>query len=70
MSESALPMFSSKSLIVSVLTFRSLIHFEFICAVVWQKPTQDYKESFLQLKTKLKKKKGIISSIPEKQTTQ
>ena len=30
MSQSALPMFSSKSLIVSGLTFRSLIHFEFI----------------------------------------
>ena len=30
MSESALPMFSSWSFIVSGLTFRSLIHFEFI----------------------------------------
>ena len=30
MSESVLLMFSSKSLIVSGLTFRSLIHFEFI----------------------------------------
>ena len=30
MSESVLPMFSSKSLIVSGPTFRSLIHFEFI----------------------------------------
>ena len=30
MSLSVLPMFSSKSLIVSDLTFRSLIHFEFI----------------------------------------
>ena len=30
MSESVLPMFSSKSFIVSDLTFRSLIHFEFI----------------------------------------
>ena len=30
MSSSALPMFSSKSFIVSDLTFRSLIHFEFI----------------------------------------
>ena len=30
MSESALPLFSSKSFIVSGLTFRSLIHFEFI----------------------------------------
>ena len=30
MSESVLPMFSSKSFIVSSLTFRSLIHFEFI----------------------------------------
>ena len=31
MSESVLPMFSSRSFIVSGLTFRSLIHFEFIC---------------------------------------
>ena len=30
MSLSVLPMFSSKSFIVSDLTFRSLIHFEFI----------------------------------------
>ena len=30
MSESVLPLFSSKSFIVSGLTFRSLIHFEFI----------------------------------------
>ena len=30
MSESVLPMFSSKSFIVPGLTFRSLIHFEFI----------------------------------------
>ena len=30
MSESVLPMFSSKSFIVSGLTFKSLIHFEFI----------------------------------------
>ena len=30
MSESVLPMFSSKSFIASGLTFRSLIHFEFI----------------------------------------
>ena len=30
MSSSVLPMFSSKSFIVSGLTFRSLIHFEFI----------------------------------------
>ena len=30
MSESVLPMFSSKSFIVSGLTFRSLIHFKFI----------------------------------------
>ena len=32
MSESVLPMFSSSSFIVSGLTFRSLIHFEFIYA--------------------------------------
>ena len=30
MSESVLPMFSFRSFIVSGLTFRSLIHFEFI----------------------------------------
>ena len=30
MSESVLPMFSFKSFIVSGLTFRSLIHFDFI----------------------------------------
>ena len=30
MSENALPMFSSRNFIVSGLTFRSLIHFEFI----------------------------------------
>ena len=30
MSESVLPMFSSRSFTVSGLTFRSLIHFEFI----------------------------------------
>ena len=30
MSESVLPMFSSRSFIVSGVTFRSLIHFEFI----------------------------------------
>ena len=30
MSKSVLPMFSSKSFIASALTFRSLIHFEFI----------------------------------------
>ena len=34
MSSSVLPMFSSKSFIVSGLTFRSLIHFEFIF-LVW-----------------------------------
>ena len=30
MSSSVLPMFSSKSFIISCLTFRSLVHFEFI----------------------------------------
>ena len=30
MSESVLPMFSSRSFIISCLTFRSLVHFEFI----------------------------------------
>ena len=36
MSKSVLPMFSSKSFIVSALTFRSLIHFEvfFVCIVL------------------------------------
>ena len=37
MSESVLPMFSSRSFIVSGLTFRSLIHFEFIFVCgVWK----------------------------------
>ena len=34
MSESVLPMFSSKSFIVSGLTYRFLIHFEFVCVCV------------------------------------
>ena len=34
MSKSVLPMFSSRSFIVSSLTFRSLIHFEFIFYMV------------------------------------
>ena len=34
MSESVLPMFYSRSFIVSGLTFRSLIHFEFIFCMV------------------------------------
>ena len=34
MSESVLPMFSSRSFIVSGLTFISLIHFEFILCMV------------------------------------
>ena len=34
MLESVLPMFSSRSFIVSGLTFRSLIHFEFIFVMV------------------------------------
>ena len=37
MSESALPMFSSRSFIVSGLTFRSLIHFELIFVCVFRK---------------------------------
>ena len=37
MSESVLPMFSSSSFIVSGLTFRSLIHFEFIFVCVVRK---------------------------------
>ena len=37
MSESVLPMFSSKSFIVSGLTFRPLIHFEFIFVNVIRK---------------------------------
>ena len=36
MSESVLPMFSSRSFIVSGLMFRSLIHFEFIFVYVEQ----------------------------------
>ena len=34
MSESVLPMFASRSFIVSGLMFRSLIHFEFILCMV------------------------------------
>ena len=34
MSESVLPMFSSGSFVVSGLTFRSLIHFGFLCMVL------------------------------------
>ena len=34
MSKSVLPVFSSKSFMVSSLTFRSLIHFEFLCMVL------------------------------------
>ena len=34
MLESILPMFSSRSFIVSGLTFRSLIHFEFVYGVI------------------------------------
>ena len=34
MSSSVLPTFSSKSFIVSGVTFRSLIHFEFICVLL------------------------------------
>ena len=37
MSESVLPMFSSRGFIVSGLTFRSLIHFEFIFVYVVRK---------------------------------
>ena len=37
MSESVLPMFSSRSFIVSGLMFRSLIHFEFIFVYVVRK---------------------------------
>ena len=40
MSESVLPMFSSKSFIVSGLMFISLIHFEFIFCVWYQKMIQ------------------------------
>ena len=34
MAKSVLPMFSSRSLMVSGLTFRNLVHFEFIFDVV------------------------------------
>ena len=33
-----MPMFSSRSFTVSGLTFRSLIHFEFIIARTWKQP--------------------------------
>ena len=74
MSESVLPMFSSKSFIVSGLTFRSLIHLEFIFVYgvrthvnpwlihvnVWQKPLQYCKVISLQL-IKINGKKNKIN---------
>ena len=43
MSESVLSMFSSRSLVISCLTFRSLIHFEFIFVY----GVREYSSSFL-----------------------
>ena len=42
MSESVLPMFSSRSFIVSGLTFRSLIHVEFIFEFYFEFPFMSY----------------------------
>ena len=47
MSESVLPMFSSRSFIVSGLTFRSLIHFEFIFVYGVRKCSKNTFESVL-----------------------
>ena len=44
MSESVLPMFSSRSFIVSGLLFRSLIHFEFIFVYGLRKCSRIYME--------------------------
>jgi len=41
MSDSILPMFSSRNFIVSGLTFRSLIHFEFIFVYGIRKCSRD-----------------------------
>ena len=49
MSESVLPMFSSKSLIVSGLTFRSLIHLEFIFVYGIRKCSSSAADKSLQL---------------------
>ena len=40
MSKGILPMFSSRSFIVSCLTFKSLIHFEFIFCIQCEKVVQ------------------------------
>src|SRR5574340_1264953 len=65
MSESVLPMFSSRSFIVSGLTFRSLIHFEFIFVYGVQKCSSfninhsrilyDPPPRILEIKTKINK---------------
>ena len=47
MSEIVLPMFASRSFIVSGLMFRSLIHFEFICDV--EKELKCAKRMYLDL---------------------
>ena len=49
MSESVLPMFSSRSFVVSGLTFRSLIHFEFIFVYGVRKCSSFYKNILLQV---------------------
>ena len=48
MSESVLPMFSSRSFIVSGLTFRSLIHFEFIFVYGVRKCSELFSKAMIQ----------------------
>ena len=50
MSKSVLPMFSSRSCIVSSLTFRSLIPFEFILSSITRKKLQRKKKKHMEAK--------------------
>ena len=54
MSESVLPMFSSRSFIVSGLTFRSLIHFEFIFVCANQSILKEINPEYSLVGLKLK----------------
>ena len=75
MSESVLPMFSSRSFIVSGLTFRSLIHCEFIfvygvreCSrsLKYKQGTQNYKKEHNSCEKTIKiipRNKNIIIEI-------
>ena len=76
MSLSVLPMFSSKSFIVSGLTFTSLIHFEFIFVYAVRKAAFLYthneiseREStkIISFKTASKKKKPKLTNKPDQE---